>query len=184
MARRKTFWLGKTYGYQAVSTGTTNLVLATSTTIHAANEDPTLIRIVGRIMFWHERDSGGFKESTRSTCFAGIHCVHEDIVSQNPVSEIGGETWMWQGLMCAQATFTEYPDRANAADTIIGGSTQSRGTQHNATGIEHVDFDIRAMRKAPKPCEVRLMLDVTERLAETGSSHFITAFIRMLFKAG
>ena len=185
MAKRKTFWIGRALGYKAVGTGTITEVLASSTTIHAANEDPTLVRVVGRLLFWYQREpDAAFAESTRSTCYAGIHCVHEDIAAQNPVSEISGETWMWQGFMASQSTFVEYPTREFDSDTILPGSTLSRATQHVPTGCDHVDFDIRAMRKAPKPCEVRLMLDVTERLAQTGVSHFISGHVRMLFKAG
>ena len=178
--RRSTFWLGKTLGYQAVGTGTISQVLATSAEIHETTEAPTLIRIVGRICFWFERDD--FVESMRSTCFAGIQCVHEDLPNQNPLSAVSEENWMWQGLMTTQATFSQAPIREFDSQTLTNGTT-TRYTQHVPTGTEHVDLDIRAMRKAPLPCEVRLALDITERMSNTGASHKITALVRMLFKA-
>ena len=181
MARRRTFWLGHAISYQTVPGGTTNIVLASSSQIHATTQDPTVVRIVGRLWFGFERNTE-FAESMRSICQVGIACVHEDVANPNPKSDLGEEIWMWQGLMMTQATFVEYPDRQNAADTIIGGSTQSRASQHVPTGIEHLDLDIRAMRKAPEPCELRLAIDVAEVMTATSSVNKIAGFVRMLFK--
>ena len=179
--RRKTFWLGKAISYVTVPGGTSHIILATSAQIHETTEDPTLIRMIGRLWFAFERNTE-FAESMRSICHMGISCVHEDMPLQNPKGDISEELWMWQGLAVTQATFVEYPDRQNAADTIIGGSTESRASQHVPTGIEHVDLDIRAMRKAPLPCEVRLSMDVAEVMAATASTNKIAGVVRMLFK--
>ena len=179
--RRPTFWLGKTLQYVGVGTGVSSYNIVTSAQMHETTEDPTLIRVVGRIWFGFERDD--FKESMRSVIYLGLHCSHEDLPEQDPQNDISAEMWMWQGMMMSQATFTEYPDRQNAADTIIGGSTQSRATQHNPTGIEHIDFDIRAMRKAPLPCELVLAAKTVELMPNTGASHKLVANFRCLFKA-
>jgi len=182
MARRRTFWLAANVNYVAAS-ASSNLTLISSAVLHAVNEEPTIIRIVGRLIFFHERDSGGFSESMRSLCYLGINCVNDALGTINPQTKADEEHWMWTGFCAAQSTFVEYPDRLNNADTIIGGSTESRATQHVPTGIEHVDIDSRSMRKAPEPCAVRLHWQINEVMSETGAAHFLAGYVRVLCKA-
>jgi len=179
--RRRTFWKAFGFTYQSI-TGTFVQELVSNAVLHETTEQPTVIRILGRLWFTHERDSGGFSESMRSSLWLGITCMHENLGAISPRSNADEEHWMWTGYCAVQSTFVEYPDRANASDTIIGGSTQSRATHHVPTGIEHVDIDSRSMRKAPEPCRIALHGQVIEHMSETGASHQLTGLIRILMK--
>jgi len=182
MARRKTAWFGTAFDYTTISTGLTQIVLVSDAILHAVSQEPTIIRIVGRLVFQHIRDSGGFSESMRSNCFAGIMCMHDGIGALDPNARLDEEHWMWTGFMNSESTFTQYPDRLNASDTIIGGSTESRGTQHISSSTSHVDIDSRSMRKAPEPCRLTLNLKVSEVETETGATHKLSGILRFLVK--
>ena len=95
--RRRTFWLARPIDYQTVAPGSSRIVLANTTEVHATSEDPTVIRIVGRIWCGFERNTE-FKESMRTIFHLGIQCVHEDVTIQDPKLESEDENWMWQGL--------------------------------------------------------------------------------------
>jgi len=183
-ARRKTFWHGKFFDYQAVGVGSSVLQLVSNSTLHANSQEPTVIRIVGRLHFQYQRDAGGFTESTRSRMLCGISCLHEDLASVdlNPVLNLANEHWMWMGYMASEATFTEYPVWRSDTNVVLSGTT-TRGTQHIGGGpVTMIDLDVRAMRKAPEPCEVFLATHIAENLTETGASHFLSGFVRVLVK--
>ena len=185
MARRNTFWIGQAFDYVAIGTGGGTLIsinIANSATLHEISQSPTIIRIVGRLWFTYERKGTQFQESSQSLCWAGIACMHEDVVTQSPKDSIGDEMWMWTGFMGSWSTFVEYPDRNFDSNTIIGGTVGSRGSIHNNSGVAMVDIDARAMRKAPEPCELTLSLDVEEKLADTGADHKLSGYIRALCK--
>ncbi len=180
--RRRTYWLGTTFDYAGLVVGLNNFVIASNIKLHDTSQEPTVIRLVGRLHFEFERDSGGFKESMRSSAWFGIACVHEDLPQQSPRVEIEDEQWMWTGYCATQSTFTEYSGIQFDANTVIGGSTQSRGTQHIGGPGEFVDLDARSMRKAPQPCELALCVDVREHLPEVGATHKLSGYIRALIK--
>ncbi len=181
MARRRTYWLQKDFSYLGVAAAS-NATLVDTATLHKVSEDPTIIRMIGRLIFQHERDSGGFVESMRSNMWLGIMCQHEAVATQSPRTKGDDEQWMWTGFMAVQSTFVEYPSRQFDSNTVIAGSLQSRATQHIPTGVEHVDIDSRSMRKAPQPCRISLHWDIVENLTETGAAHFLSGYIRFLIK--
>ena len=181
-ARRKTAWFAKSMNYDALTVGNTTIDLMTSAQLHDnVGQSPTIVRIVGSLLLQHRRDSGGFSESMRSNYFLGITCLHEDVISPNPFSGMDEEHWMWSGFAHSESTFIEFPDRQFDSNTIIGGSTESRGTPH-VHSHQFLDLDIRAMRKAPEACELRLLVNTSEVETETGASHFISGLIRVLVK--
>ena len=184
-ARRKTFWLAKTFEYQDIGTGSglTAIVIATDAVLHAHSQDPTIIRIVGRLWYMYERKGTGFQESTVNNLWAGIYCLHTDVSTQSPKDDLDEEHWMWTGFMSSWSTFVEFPDRAFDSGTIIGGSVESRGSVHNNSGASSVDIDSRSMRKAPEPCQLVLSCRVSENLAETPSDHKLNGYVRVLVKA-
>jgi len=182
--RRKTAWFAKDFDYASlgVGDGQSNLVLITNAALHANHQDVTIIRIVGRLLLQHRRDSGGFKESMRSNYFLGINCLHEDVIMPNPKTAGGEEHWMWQGFGHSESTFVEYPTRAFDSNTIIGGSAASRATHHIGDGGSLFDLDVRSMRKAPEPCQLNLVVRVSEVEGETGAEHFVSGLLRILVK--
>jgi len=182
MTRRGTAWYGKTFAYQALTTGISSIDLVSDTLLHGTAESPTVIRMLGRLWFGFERSDGGFQESQRSDLFLGISCVKPTLPNLSPRDNVSDEDWMWIGFMRAESTFIEETSRQFDANTVIGGTTESRATQHIPSTLEEVSFDVRSMRKAPQPCEVRLSLQLTEQLAQTGASHKLSGFIRILVK--
>ena len=183
--RRPTFWLAKTFEYQTLGTGPglSTVVIATPAVLHETPE-PTIIRIVGRLWYSYERKVESFQESSVSLCWAGIYCLHEDVTGQSPTTDLEEEHWMWTGFMASWSTFIEFPDRVFDANTIIGGSTASRGSVHNNSGASSVDIDSRSMRKAPESCSLRIGFQVDEALlSSTSSEHFISGYVRVLCKA-
>lgn len=183
-ARRKTFWLAKTFEYQGIGTGSglTGLVLATDAQLHVNGSDPTIIRIVGRLWYSYERKGTGFQESTHNNVWAGIYCLHTDVTTQSPRDDLDEEHWMWTGFMASWSTFVEFPSRQFDSNTVIGGSTESRGSIHNNSGASMIDIDARSMRKAPEPCQMILALRVVENLSETASDHKLNGYVRILLK--
>jgi len=181
-ARRKTYWRGRSFDYLPITTGKQSIEIVSNANLHLVSEEPTVIRMVGRLLFQFERAGGGFEQSMRSACWAGITCMHEELTSQSAKDDLAGEFWMWASYLTTQATFTEFPDRQFDSNTVISGGTLSRGSQHVPVDFEGVDFDIRAMRKAPEPCNIELNLHVEEQMPTTGADHFISGLIRVLLK--
>jgi len=178
--RRNTAWIAKGFNYDALFVGVTTFTLATDPELRElAGQNPTIIRIVGRLLFQHRRDSGGFKESARSNYFSGITCLHEDVVSPDPLSAMSEEHWMWSGFAASESTFTEFPIWNG---TVKVQDSTTRGTAHQADPWGSIDLDVRSMRKAPEPCELRLIVRVNEVEAETGASHFLSGLLRILVK--
>ncbi len=169
--RRKTAWHGKALEYVALSTGTGEISLVSSATLHATSQDPTIIRIVGKLWFTYERDTGGNVNSMRSDMNFGIYCMHEDIGTRNVVDEIAEEFWMYHGYLGHHSTHLK-----------IGDDTIGQGTSHWGSMPDVDIIDIRSMRKAPEPCELVLAYKVSERLTETGATHKLSGFIRVLVK--
>jgi len=182
MARRKTFWLGTAFDYSLLSVGNNVLTIAFNAGLHEVSEEPTIIRLIGRLWFSYERKLTQFQESSISLAWLGITCQHEDVSAQSPKDEIGDEHWMWTSFLASWSTFVEFPDRQFDSNTIIGGTVNSRGSVHNNTGIASVDIDARAMRKAPQPCKLTLMVDVEEELPDTGAEHHLSGYVRALCK--
>ena len=182
MARRGTAWFGKALEYVTLGTGVTVIQFVSDTLLHGTAESPTVIRMIGRLWAGYERSDGGFQESQRSDFYFGISCQHSDITGQSPRLEPDAEHWMWTSYFYSESTFMEFPDWTFDSNVIIGGTTESRGTQHIGGYAEILEFDSRAMRKAPEPCEINLSVDVQERLSETGASHKISGLIRILVK--
>jgi len=181
--RRRPFWISNHFNYAALGPGLDTYELASSSQLQLYSEDPTVIRIVGRLSFHHERDLGGFAESMRSDYFMGIYCAHEDLPTQDPGSQdLDDGLFMWTSFCYSWSTFTQYPQREFDTNVIIGGTTSSRGTQHIPNTFENVEFDIRSMRKAPAPCKLVLVVRTTERLPETGATHKISGLVRTLVK--
>ena len=184
--RRRPFWIAKHFEYAAVNVGNNALTICSPSQLQQYSEDPTIIRIHGRLAFSFERDSGGFKESMRSDCYAGIYCANSELPGQDPgSSDLDDGLWMWSTYMYAWSTFVEYPAMSFDSNTYQNAASQptlSRGTQHIPNSFENVEFDIKAMRKAPAPCSLILALDIAERLPETGAAHKMTGLIRVLVK--
>jgi len=179
--RRSTYWLGYVFNYEALSVGSTTVEMVPSSVLHAVSEEPTIIRIVGRLYFTFERNE--FQESQRSDLYFGITCQHEDVPVQSPRTEIADEHWMWYGVLSTWATFSQPPDRAFDANTIIPGSTgDGRVNQHIPNVMESTEFDARSMRKAPQPCAINMHFQLDERLTATGPAHKLTGFLRFLVK--
>ena len=151
---RRPFWISKHLSYDALGAGANDIELASSSQLQLYSEDPTIIRIVGRIAFSYERQGDGFAESTRSDVYAGIYCAHEDLPLQNPsTQDLDDGMWMWTNFLVAWSTFVQYPTRQFDSNTvIIGNTTTSRGSAHIPNAFETVEFDIRTMRKASAPC--------------------------------
>lgn len=182
-AKRRPFWISKHFTYQALTTGNNEIEVASSSQLQLYSEDPTIIRMVGRLNLFAQRTGGGFEESTRSDAYLGLYCAHEDLPFQNPGNQdLDDGIWMWTGFMYAHSTFIQAPSRQFDSNTIIGGSTESRATQHIPNTFENIEFDIRSMRKAPSPCQLILALSVSERLPQTGSLHKLSGLIRVLVK--
>lgn len=186
MAKRRSFWINKTIDYIALGTGVGSLQICSPAQLHLFSEEPTIVRVIGRLSFSFERDSGGFKESMRSDMFLGLHCQHEDLPEQNPGSaDADDDIWMWTSWMMAWSTFVEYPAMSFDSNTYQNAASQptlSRGTHHIPNAFESVEIDARSMRKAPNPCELILGFEVNERLPETGASHKLSGYIRTLVK--
>jgi len=182
MARRGTAWFGKTFDYLAISPGLGSQDIVSDTLLHGTAESPTVIRMLGRLWFGYERADAGFQESQRSELWLGLTCRNPVMPVQSVKDNIGDEDWMWTTYMRAESTFVEYPDRQFDTNTIIGGTQSSRGTQHIPSDFSYVEFDVRSMRKAPQPCEVRLSVHLIEKMATTGASHKLSGLIRILVK--
>ncbi len=179
-SRRKTAWIAKALNYETLFTGITTIDLATSAQLHDnVGQSPTIVRIVGRLLFQHRRDSGGFKESMRSNYFVGITCLHEDVVPPNPQTAMNEEHWMWSGFAASESTFTEYPIWNG---TVKVQDSTTRGTSHIGEPQAMIDLDVRSMRKAPESCRLLLSVQTNEVETETGASHFISGLLRFLVK--
>ena len=184
MARRRTFWLATVFDYVGVAAGVVKHVMVSDADLHDVSEEPTVIRMIGRLHFQFERDTGGFQESMRSVCWLGIVCGHSSLPAISPKLQGDQEQWMWTSFLDAEATFQAFPDREFDSNVIIGANvTTSWATQHIPSVFETVDFDARAMRKAPEPCDISLITDIREVLPEFGAQHRLSGYIRFLCKA-
>ena len=180
--RRRSFWLGRSFDYLALTTGTQVIEIISEPNLHLVSEEPTIIRMVGRLAFQFERAAGDFNESMRSAAWLGISCLHEDLTGQSPKDDLSEEHWMWCSYLQTQATFIEAPTREFDSNTVISGATASRASQHVPNALESVEFDIRSMRKVPEPCNLEFSLTVEEQMATTGALHKLSGFIRVLLK--
>jgi len=178
--RRKTFWLAKAFQYESLNVGINSDTLASNAALHTNSDEVTIIRIVGTLLYQHERDTGGFTNSNRSNFYAGITCLHEDVSTPSPLVDMAEEHWMWSGMANAQATFTQFPIWNTTTTAIVKDST-TQATSH-VTGNEKITFDVRSMRKAPEPCKLILTTYVDEVMTETGASHFVSGLVRILCK--
>jgi len=175
-SRRKTAWHGKKIDYVSLSVANNTVQLVSSNTLHGTTQDPTIIRIVGRLLFMSERDTDTFIESARTDAWVGINCHHEDVTAQSVRDNPEAEGWMWTSFLHVEQTKMALPYWNGSAEII------KDTTQHIPQEFAQVEFDIRAMRKAPEPCEINLMVHLKEQMTNTVGGHFISGLVRVLVK--
>ena len=83
------------------------------------------------------------------------------------------EHWMWMHQFRTEATTINMP--------VWDGSAVLTNTPNFHRGPSWVDLDIKSMRKAPEPCELRLELN-TGTFVGSASAHRLSGIVRILVK--
>jgi len=192
-ARRPVEWLGRMFGGLPLPASGQNNA---NTLIDADDSgslsfsfehytQPTIVRIVGNLVFQLNADAAAIDpdKSLEVRYAVGIMCCDEDLPAQNlqagTAAEMG-HPWMWMDV--------GFLHRPSVGQKVSGAESGSAGvvisadnfTQVYGTPLISHPLDIRAMRKVPRDCELRLVISTHTRSADVSPQ--VHGFVRCLVK--
>jgi len=133
---------------------------------------PTIVRIVGQLTI-QMNQTGTSVDNYGLRYMVGLICSDEDKPAERLDEEIG-HSWLWigYGTLIRPQVVIRIPDNA-------GASLQVNSNFFGKPLGEHT-LDIRAMRKIPRDCELRVVIH-TKTITGTVLPH-ISGFVRVLVK--
>ena len=183
MTRRPVEWAGRAFDRFSMPT-----TIGNETTLAIVDADaagplnfsfehytrPTIVRIVGSLTV-QLNQTGSAVENFKYRYLLGLMCADQDKPAGRLDEELG-HSWMWM----AHGTLI----RPKVRSTIsIGNAAGSQTVETNFFGnpLKSHELNVKAMRKVPRDCELRLVLHCMDISVPTVAPH-ISGFVRCLIK--
>ena len=188
MPRRPVRWVGNTFEAQAFPA-----VVGTSLDYVVVDADdggpslfsfehmtsPTIVRCLGVIYTQLNADTTDPDATYANRYQIGLICSDEDKPPENPASELG-HPWLWMdyGFLHRPSIGAKVSGAESGSPGVI---VSADSTQHPyGTAIIRHEFDVRAMRKVARDCELRLVIRLRSDTGNT--SPVMHGFVRALIK--